>query len=648
MKIKNKNRLILKQVFQVFLLAALVACFAGILRMVETILTKKETLAKQPTESVTMIIQSGYIGYGYCQPLPVNQKKIASQKTEPQVLGLAFDKAGETAENIVWQAEKVDQLSPTIKMTAGKSLTFWVDFKNTGTATWFNSGKNFVALNVTGPSGRHSLFQHVFWPKYYRPCKMLTQTVKPGETARFKFALKVSNQPGEYTEKFQLVAENLIWIPGGEWEIPITVLEPPPVWQAELVSTSFSEIQVIPGSALTFEASFKNTGSANWSNNDKHFIALNVSGPSARQSPFLHEYWPQYYRPCKMLTQTVKTGETGQFRFAMQVPDQTGFYLEEFNLVAENLIWIPGGHLSIPITVKQPTVPANTSPTEQNIRVGLFNSDEPIQITANKEFTIIDSENNTLAELAGGEIVTTIYQEGVYKITGLSSEITSTLPVIFAPVKSETIFEIISFQNATAWNSGINDNRYRGQLEINHASSTNGTWVINELPLELYLRGVAEAGNEDLAEYLKALIIAERTYAQYHLNTGTKHAAENFTVDAVNDQVYRGYGFEERAYNIVNLVEETKGVMVTYNGEIVVTPYFSHTDGRTRAWEEVWSGDPKPWLISVPDPACQGMELLGHGVGLSGYGARKMAEEGSTYDQILKYYYTGINIQDYY
>ena len=37
----------------------------------------------------------------------------------------------------------------------------------------------------------------------------------------------------------------------------------------------------------------------------------------------------------------------------------------------------------------------------------------------------------------------------------------------------------------------------------------------------------------------------------------------------------------------------------------------------------------------------------GHGVGMSQYGANAMAKEGSTYEDILKYYYQGITIEDY-
>ncbi len=548
-----------------------------------------------------------------------------------------------------WQAQKVDQLSPTVKITAGKSLTFWVDFKNTGTTSWHNDGTHFIALNVDGANNTQSPYRHDFWIEDYRPCKMSNQQVDPDETARFRFALTVPDQPGSYTAEFGLVAENLIWIPGGKIKLPITVLEPPPAWQAEQISKSFEEIEIAPGGAFTFEVKFKNTGTATWRNNDNHFIALNVTGPPGRQSALRHDYWPADYRPCVMLTDQVEPGKTGLFRFALQVPDEAGFYFEEFNLVAENLIWIPGGYLTIPITIKNPTTPENTNPEQQDIRVGLYNTDDSTQITANKQYQITNSDGQSYGTLAGGKVTTVSFADNKYiiELPGPATH-TSDYPVIFSPVKVETIFEIVNFDNATAWNSQINDNRYRGKLEINHSDTTNKTWLINELPLELYLRGVAESGNEDPVEYHKALIIAERTYAQYHINTGTKHADENFTVNATNDQVYRGYGFEERAHIVVAMVEATEGKMITYDDEIVVTPYFSSTDGRTRSWEEVWSGDPKPWLVSVPDPHCEDRELHGHGVGMSAYGARAMAEEGSTYAEILQYYYTGVKIEDFY
>ena len=37
---------------------------------------------------------------------------------------------------------------------------------------------------------------------------------------------------------------------------------------------------------------------------------------------------------------------------------------------------------------------------------------------------------------------------------------------------------------------------------------------------------------------------------------------------------------------------------------------------------------------------------LGHGVGMSQWGAQVLAENGKTYDEILKYYFRNIEIKD--
>ena len=37
----------------------------------------------------------------------------------------------------------------------------------------------------------------------------------------------------------------------------------------------------------------------------------------------------------------------------------------------------------------------------------------------------------------------------------------------------------------------------------------------------------------------------------------------------------------------------------------------------------------------------------GHGVGMSQYGANAMAQEGKSYEEILKWYYTGVEVEEY-
>ena len=89
---------------------------------------------------------------------------------------------------------------------------------------------------------------------------------------------------------------------------------------------------------------------------------------------------------------------------------------------------------------------------------------------------------------------------------------------------------------------------------------------------------------------------------------------------------------------------------------IIVASYSSGTDGKTRRWCEVWKcADPKndyPWAMATDDPLGiipNALTLSGnHMVGLSGKGARTLAGQGKTFEEILKYYYAGVEIKKLY
>ena len=50
---------------------------------------------------------------------------------------------------------------------------------------------------------------------------------------------------------------------------------------------------------------------------------------------------------------------------------------------------------------------------------------------------------------------------------------------------------------------------------------------------------------------------------------------------------------------------------------------------------------PKDFLLEVKGYGA------GHGVGMSQWGAKEMAEKGASFNKILKHYYTGIQIKSY-
>ncbi|MCL6447316.1 MAG: SpoIID/LytB domain-containing protein [Armatimonadetes bacterium] len=139
--------------------------------------------------------------------------------------------------------------------------------------------------------------------------------------------------------------------------------------------------------------------------------------------------------------------------------------------------------------------------------------------------------------------------------------------------------------------------RYRGSLEIRAAGE--GLTVINELPLEEYLYGVvpAEMPASWPAEALKAQAVAARSYALAQLGTYGKYGFDLLATQ--NSQVYKGYDGENPA--TTKAVQETRGVVLTYQGLPVNALFHSSSGGYTENSEDVWK-DRLAYIRARPDP----------------------------------------------
>ncbi len=598
---------------------------------------------------------------------PVDRSRPSWPGTAKRVLETFFDRAVNPLVNIpaaaaetapAYAAEKAAQSAGTVRLFAGQAATVWVDFRNTGSAAWKNTGAGFIALNVTDPAGKKSAFRHKYWKKFYRPAVLQNSTVQPGETGRIAFAIQAPMTPGTYTERFQLVAENRTWIPGGTLELPI-IVQPP--YLAEPQPQLLSAVHMQPRQELTLSLSFANKGRVAWKNTGTNFVALNVTDPAGRSSIFRHRNWLKPYRPGKLQEATVRPGEVGTIRVTLQAPSTPGAYGESFQLVAEHLTWIEGSLVRLPIVVDPPPTPIEGEPA---LTVALRAVTEPMTIKGNGSVAIWRAESMVATEAADIPIVLS-YANGVYSVAGGSTSLSGPEPYRVVPVSVDTILEAVNFENRPSWNSSLNDNRFRGSLQIRRGTTTNTVWLLNTVSMEAYLRGLAEVTNTQPPEYLKALLTAARSYATYHALNKTKHAAGGFDLNATTDQVYRGYGFELRAPNVVTAVEATAGRVMTHPAAVseknipgvALGAYSACTNGRTKNFTDVFGGDPTrtPYLVSVDDPngICTNPRFLqgldgNHMVGLSAVGARAMAQSGSTYEQILSYYYTGIKLVQQY
>ncbi|MFH0770062.1 MAG: N-acetylmuramoyl-L-alanine amidase [Candidatus Peregrinibacteria bacterium] len=192
-------------------------------------------------------------------------------------------------------------------------------------------------------------------------------------------------------------------------------------------------------------------------------------------------------------------------------------------------------------------------------------------------------------------------------------------------------------------------NRFRGIIECRVIEGK--LTLINELSLEDYLAGLAEEPDSEPFEKQRAFAVAARTYAAYYLHPlhrkfpGLPYDGDD---SPARFQSYRGLVFERQNPAWVRAVRGTKELVLKKDSEIIKPPYFSSDDGRTRSPEEVgWNHFPFEEIYgSKPDPWCEGLPLNGHGVGMSGCGAKGQALEGKKAEAILKYYYPGTTIED--
>jgi peptidoglycan hydrolase-like amidase len=143
----------------------------------------------------------------------------------------------------------------------------------------------------------------------------------------------------------------------------------------------------------------------------------------------------------------------------------------------------------------------------------------------------------------------------------------------------------------------IGDRAYRGALEV-FGNVRHTLTIVNELPLEDYLRGVVPNELSPAAfgqiEALKAQAVAARTYIERNL---AQYRNEGYDVCATDAcQVYMGALTEDPLTD--QAVSETRGVVATYDGKPINALYSSTCGGRTEDAEKIFR-EKVPYLVST-------------------------------------------------
>lgn len=277
------------------------------------------------------------------------------------------------------------------------------------------------------------------------------------------------------------------------------------------------------------------------------------------------------------------------------------------------------------------------------------------------DYVIKDSAGTILATVAGDKTTKVNY------VSNKNFTVFNSLDVPIT-VNSEIRFEAADPAKSTDivfdFNRPASDfDQYRGSVILkyyNNPAGSDEVWAINKLPIEHYVWGMGEITGTGPSQHNNVMTTVFRTYGYWKIKFSTKYAGQGFVVNATpGNQLYYGYQWEKSYPNIRIGAETTRGKLVMYRtsatkNELALTPYSSWTDGRTRSFQERWGSNDYPWCRSVKDPYGKHPSLKtaeledagNHMVGLSAHGSLALAGDKYkwSWDRILKYYFTGINL----
>ncbi|HYH05232.1 MAG TPA: SpoIID/LytB domain-containing protein [Bacillota bacterium] len=218
--------------------------------------------------------------------------------------------------------------------------------------------------------------------------------------------------------------------------------------------------------------------------------------------------------------------------------------------------------------------------TPDLVKIGLVWGQTEIQVPLGEKDQLINLSGNQAQPIQTQPNITS-----VFSVFGEGIAVNGT-PVGKGPV------QIVPGNTFLTWNN----QNYRHELLV---VLINGKLtLINQLPLEEYLRGVVPKEVPALwpMASLKAQAIAARTYS---IATLGRHTADGFDLCATTHcHVYGGASAEKPTTDIA--VAETAGKIIVYKGKVINAIYHSTSGGYTADPEKVW-GVSEEYLKPVPD-----------------------------------------------
>ena len=221
-------------------------------------------------------------------------------------------------------------------------------------------------------------------------------------------------------------------------------------------------------------------------------------------------------------------------------------------------------------------LPNPPTPANPIIRVALIRhfghpNELFLRIPANSE--LYTSSSPTPISVHGESVVHIYLQNNQLHVSGLQDmEATNCDSAVFTPSSPQDTIRI-----SVATYPGAD---YQGDIRISPwvHDGVNGILIVNELPMETYLRGVlpVEMGADAPMEALKAQAITARTY------TLTCLKSHDYPYDVTDTTQYQAYGGADVDNPRSDMaVESTLGMVLFHDGKLVPADYYADCGGIT-------------------------------------------------------------------
>lgn len=565
-----------------------------------------------------------------------------------------------------FSADILDKSSGTeLKFNPGETKNLFIEFHNTSQLEWDSECFELQILQKSGIQIDATELK-------------LPQRVSQKSRVKIEFPVAAPLQAGKYR-----ITLRPRWKNGKVKTIsPIDFLVEvlPPQLTGKLVQ-KVKPFTLSRGDSRQVSFAYKNTGNVAWSSEN-----LVLQRLPARASAFADKSWLSPLQPTKLSEKIVLPGEIGHFNFTVYKNSGAIHEIESFVPIVRGLGRVRGAAAKLEISsidsvhsliskeqskesvsqqqeIQQSEAQGEVVPQEKKQQNQKTSSLPAISTLCGPTVRIRLSFDSDRVEIGGGELKLLNSRGEEYRRSNFEwfqlDRFSEGGVARIAPI-GDTILEIINWKHHPAWSDTVNDNKFRGIIEVRRMG--NELLVINELPLEDYLRGVAEPLSTDSDEKVKLLAVLARSYIAFYADLAHRKfpgMPYDGSDNPAEFQKYLGYNYELRG-NMPSAVERTCGLAVTLEGNVVKTPYFTSSGGRTKtAAEAHWNITDFRFTKSVLDPWSCGGDLSsgelvcpqnarGHGVGVSGKGAEGLAKEGKSFSEILNYFFNDVSVSRIY